>query len=205
MNDTRDDAVVTALMSAPVDTNVLNRLHRRLERGAERAGLVDEWVQGPVPIRAAKVRGHEMSVRTVCLGRHALRAAGHDAATVSSYVPGTALVNFYDASARLGMHQDKDEQSLAPVVSLSIGDGCTFRCGTPRTAASPIPTSCWPPATSLSSAEHRGRLPGEGHLGGHGPGWHGERGLLAAGQPADHLVSARVDVNRGRGSDGAGK
>ena len=25
---------------------------------------------GPVPIRAAKVRGHEMSVRTVCLGWH---------------------------------------------------------------------------------------------------------------------------------------
>jgi hypothetical protein len=29
-----------------------------------------EWVHGPVPIRAAKVRGHEMSVRTVCLGWH---------------------------------------------------------------------------------------------------------------------------------------
>ena len=29
-----------------------------------------EWTDGPVPIRAAKVRGHEMSVRTVCLGWH---------------------------------------------------------------------------------------------------------------------------------------
>jgi len=29
-----------------------------------------EWTRGPVPIRAAKVRGHEMSVRTVCLGWH---------------------------------------------------------------------------------------------------------------------------------------
>jgi hypothetical protein len=28
------------------------------------------WAAGPVPIRAAKVRGHEMSVRTVCLGWH---------------------------------------------------------------------------------------------------------------------------------------
>ncbi|MCX5103184.1 hypothetical protein [Streptomyces sp. NBC_00439] len=27
-----------------------------------------EWVQGPVPLRAATVRGRQMSVRTVCLG-----------------------------------------------------------------------------------------------------------------------------------------
>ncbi|MFD7861436.1 hypothetical protein [Streptomyces sp. NPDC059783] len=33
-------------------------------------GQFHEWVQGPVPLRAAKVRGHEMSVRTVCLGWH---------------------------------------------------------------------------------------------------------------------------------------
>ena len=29
-----------------------------------------QWVAGLVPLRAAKVRGHEMSVRTVCLGWH---------------------------------------------------------------------------------------------------------------------------------------
>ena len=29
-----------------------------------------EWANGPVPIRAAKVRGHEMRVKTVCLGWH---------------------------------------------------------------------------------------------------------------------------------------
>jgi alkylated DNA repair protein (DNA oxidative demethylase) len=29
-----------------------------------------EWASGPVQARAAKVRGHEMSVRTVCLGWH---------------------------------------------------------------------------------------------------------------------------------------
>jgi alkylated DNA repair protein (DNA oxidative demethylase) len=34
------------------------------------AGRFEEWARGPVPIRAAKVRGHEMSVRTVCLGWH---------------------------------------------------------------------------------------------------------------------------------------
>ncbi len=48
---------------------------------------------------------------------------------MASYTPDTALVNFYDETARLGMHQDKDEHSLAPVVSLSVGDSCTFRFG----------------------------------------------------------------------------
>ena len=34
------------------------------------AGRFFEWARGPVPLRAAKVRGHEMSVQTVCLGWH---------------------------------------------------------------------------------------------------------------------------------------
>ena len=29
----------------------------------------------------------------------------------------------------MGMHQDKDERSAAPVVSLSVGDTCVFRFG----------------------------------------------------------------------------
>ncbi|OEJ60268.1 DNA repair protein [Streptomyces agglomeratus] len=47
----------------------------------------------------------------------------------SEYSPDTALVNFYDGDAKMGMHQDKDERSGAPVVSLSIGDSCVFRFG----------------------------------------------------------------------------
>jgi DNA oxidative demethylase len=45
------------------------------------------------------------------------------------YEPDVALVNYYDADARMGMHQDRDERSDQPVVSLSIGDTCTFRFG----------------------------------------------------------------------------
>ena len=42
--------------------------------------------------------------------------------------PEACLVNFYDASARMGLHQDRDEQDFdAPVVSLSLGDTCLFR------------------------------------------------------------------------------
>ena len=33
-------------------------------------GQFRAWERGPVPLRSAKVRGHEMSVRTVCLGWH---------------------------------------------------------------------------------------------------------------------------------------
>ena len=40
------------------------------------------------------------------------------------------LINFYDASAKMGLHQDRDEEDFdAPVVSLSLGDSCIFRVG----------------------------------------------------------------------------
>lgn len=44
--------------------------------------------------------------------------------------PEACLVNFYSADAKMGLHQDRDEQELgAPVVSLSLGDECLFRVG----------------------------------------------------------------------------
>jgi alkylated DNA repair protein (DNA oxidative demethylase) len=44
--------------------------------------------------------------------------------------PQACLVNFYDASARMGLHQDSDEGDFsAPVVSISLGDACVFRYG----------------------------------------------------------------------------
>jgi len=44
--------------------------------------------------------------------------------------PEACLINFYDASARMGLHQDRDEQNLdAPVLSVSLGDSCLFRVG----------------------------------------------------------------------------
>nr|WP_306422795.1 alpha-ketoglutarate-dependent dioxygenase AlkB [Paenarthrobacter aurescens] len=136
-----------------------------------------EWTRGPVPLRAATLPGgHQMSVRTVCLGWHwqpykytreatdvngrpvldfpdwmvrlgqkavstaygsgvevdeSLAALGMD------YAPDAALVNFYDDGAAMGMHQDKDERSSAPVVSLSIGEACVFRFGNTRTRTKP--------------------------------------------------------------------
>ncbi|MCD0486014.1 alpha-ketoglutarate-dependent dioxygenase AlkB [Streptacidiphilus sp. ASG 303] len=64
------------------------------------------------------------------LGRGALADAYGDPGAAGRYAPDTALVNFYDEHASMGMHQDRDERSGAPVVSLSIGDTCVFRLGT---------------------------------------------------------------------------
>lgn len=114
------------------------------------------------------VRGHQMSVQTVCLGWHwqpyrytrdatdvngkrvlpfpdwmvrlgrrAVTEAAGDARAGGKYTPDAALVNLYDRNARLGMHQDKDERLSEPVVSLSIGDSCTFRFGNTRDRGRP--------------------------------------------------------------------
>ena len=69
------------------------------------------------------------------LGRRAVADAyGPDA---PAYRPDIALVNFYQAGARMGMHQDRDERSHAPVVSLSLGDTGRFRLGNPDNRGRP--------------------------------------------------------------------
>jgi DNA oxidative demethylase len=84
-----------------------------------------EWTRGPVPIRSAKVRGHEMSVQTVCLGWH--------------WQPYKYTREATDVNGKrvLPFPEWKDERSAAPVVSLSVGDSCTFRFGNPRDRGQP--------------------------------------------------------------------
>ncbi|WP_254811924.1 alpha-ketoglutarate-dependent dioxygenase AlkB family protein [Streptomyces cavourensis] len=65
----------------------------------------------------------------VDLGRAAVAEAYEDERAAEAFTPDTALINFYDDAARMGMHQDKEERSGAPVVSLSIGATCVFRFG----------------------------------------------------------------------------
>jgi len=44
--------------------------------------------------------------------------------------PQCCLVNFYDADAKMGLHQDRDEADFTmPVVSISLGDDALFRVG----------------------------------------------------------------------------
>ncbi|MFR9732024.1 alpha-ketoglutarate-dependent dioxygenase AlkB family protein [Saccharopolyspora sp. MS10] len=138
-----------------------------LERQRELVEACRTWARGPVPMRSAALpSGHRMSVRTVCLGWHWYpyaysrtaddvdgarvapfpswlgelgRAALADAweQDATDYRPDAALINFYDERARMGMHQDRDERAREPVVSLSIGDTCTFRFGNPDSRARP--------------------------------------------------------------------
>ncbi|NUP24833.1 MAG: alpha-ketoglutarate-dependent dioxygenase AlkB [Streptomyces sp.] len=72
------------------------------------------------------------------LGRRAVRdTLGAPQATYAKAAYDIALINFYDADARMGMHRDSDERSHAPVVSLSLGDTCVFRFGNTETRTRP--------------------------------------------------------------------
>ena len=121
-------------------------------------GLVDSAVPAYVPI----VRGGgKMRVRMLCLGRHwnartyqyestrsdfdglpapplptELRTLAREIAAQAgmTIAPDLCILNHYDASGRMGLHQDKDEgpESIAagiPVVSVSIGDTARFLFG----------------------------------------------------------------------------
>lgn len=124
-----------------------------------------EWARPPAGLRTVRTPGGgTMTVRQVCLGRHwypyayARTVVDGDGAPVKPFpawlgelgrraVRDTlggpeaaydiALINFYDADARMGMHRDADEKSDAPVVSLSLGDTCVFRFGNTETRARP--------------------------------------------------------------------
>lgn len=130
-------------------------------------GQFAQWSRGPVPLDALRLPGgQQMSVRTLGLGWHwkpyqytrtgpngepvlpfpewlsrlgrrAVAEATGDPADGERYRPDAALVNFYDDGAKMGMHQDKDEATDAPVVSLSIGERCLFRFGNPQTRTKP--------------------------------------------------------------------
>jgi alkylated DNA repair protein (DNA oxidative demethylase) len=44
--------------------------------------------------------------------------------------PQACLINFYEPTAKMGLHQDRDEEDFAaPVLSLSLGDTAVFRIG----------------------------------------------------------------------------
>jgi DNA oxidative demethylase len=47
-----------------------------------------------------------------------------------AHEPEACLMNYYEKGAKMGLHQDRDEQDFeAPVVSLSLGDDALFRIG----------------------------------------------------------------------------
>lgn len=101
------------------------------------------WHWRPYRYSAALPDGTPVKLFPRELGELA-RAALRDAATLDAdlafeEVPAydVALVNYYDAAARMGMHQDRDEESTAPVVSVSLGESCVFRFGNTQTRTRP--------------------------------------------------------------------
>ncbi|MFE0472857.1 alpha-ketoglutarate-dependent dioxygenase AlkB family protein [Streptomyces sp. NPDC058947] len=123
------------------------------------------WARPPAGLRTVRTPGGgTMTARQVCLGWHwypygyARTVTDGDGAPVKPFpdwlgdlgrraVRDTlggpppaydiALINFYGADARMGMHRDGDEKSNAPVVSLSLGDTCVFRFGNTETRTRP--------------------------------------------------------------------
>lgn len=124
---------------------------RCLDLGARPAGFYSPTLQS----------GGRMSLQMMCLGRHwnaktyryEATRSDHDGLPVQelpddlaqlarrvaaevgmAFEPDICLVNLYPESAKLGLHQDRDEspESLAagiPVVSLSVGDTAEFLLG----------------------------------------------------------------------------
>ncbi|WP_338775819.1 alpha-ketoglutarate-dependent dioxygenase AlkB [Streptomyces sp. DG1A-41] len=134
------------------------------ERQGELLEACRAWARPPAGLRTVRTPGGTMTARQVCLGWHwypyayARTVVDGDGAPVKPFpewlgelgrraVRDTlggpapaydiALVNFYDADARMGMHRDSDEKPDAPVVSLSLGDTCVFRFGNTETRTRP--------------------------------------------------------------------
>ncbi len=135
------------------------------ERQRELLEACRDWARPPAGLRTVRTPGGgTMTARQVCLGRHwypygyARTVVDGDGAPVKPFPEwlgewgcravrdalsepavayDIALINFYDADARMGMHRDSDEKSDAPVVSLSLGDTCVFRFGNTETRTRP--------------------------------------------------------------------
>ncbi|MGW0762508.1 alpha-ketoglutarate-dependent dioxygenase AlkB [Streptomyces sp. NPDC002814] len=135
------------------------------ERQRELLQACRDWARPSAGLRTVRTPGGgTMTARQVCLGRHwypygyASTVVDGDGAPVKPFPEwlgewgcravrdalsgpaaayDIALINFYDADARMGMHRDSDEKSDAPVVSLSLGDTCVFRFGNTETRTRP--------------------------------------------------------------------
>jgi len=131
--------------------------HDFLDRANQEALVADiRMVVAAAPLfRPVTARGKEMSVRMTSAGdfgwvsdRAGYRyerkhPGGHPWPPIPDSVvkiwkdvagadrlPQSCLINFYDAAAKMGLHQDRDEADFSmPVVSISLGDDALFRVG----------------------------------------------------------------------------
>ena len=59
--------------------------------------------------------------------RAVVASYGDDHGFSTGFELDAAIVNLYAPGAHLGLHQDGEEPSDAPVVTISLGDDCVFR------------------------------------------------------------------------------
>jgi alkylated DNA repair protein (DNA oxidative demethylase) len=136
------------------------------QRQRELVAACREWARPPAGMRTVRTPGGGvMSAKVASLGWHwrpyHFSKTADDGSPVKPFPPelselarraiadafgrapdggleyDMALLNFYDAKAHMGMHQDKDELSKAPVISLSLGDRCIFRFGNTESRSRP--------------------------------------------------------------------
>lgn len=127
-----------------------------LDHGAQRAVLADlREVVAQAPLFTPQTRRGPMSVQMTSAGQFGwvsdTRGYRYDPAhpngtpwpaiprsvleiwealVPDARAPECCLVNLYRGSARMGLHQDRDEANLTqPVVSVSLGDDALFRVG----------------------------------------------------------------------------
>jgi alkylated DNA repair protein (DNA oxidative demethylase) len=86
---------------------------------------------------AKKAVDDSLDVEPALSGSGSLSSRQSNSGATDSYTPDVALINWYSAGAKMGMHADQDEPSAAPVVSISLGDSCIFRFGTPESRGRP--------------------------------------------------------------------
>lgn len=124
--------------------------------------LCQSLAEGPVPMYSPRVRGGKtMSVGMLCLGKHwngltytyEARRSDFDGLPVPpvpsqfaelaksaaagagfTIEPDLCILNYYSSTAKMGVHQDKDErpETIAagiPIVSVSLGDDARFVIG----------------------------------------------------------------------------
>lgn len=144
-------------MQEPVEIRGFRVWHDMLDRTAQAAMVADlrRVVQMAPLMRPMTPGGQMMSVRMTSAGRVGwitdARGYRYEAkhpqgmpwppipdsvlgvwreVTGLSRDPDCCLVNYYDSTAKMGLHQDRDEGDFSyPVVSISLGDDALFRIG----------------------------------------------------------------------------
>ena len=139
----------------------------------ELIGLCRQWASAPTGFRTPRMAdGTPLSIKSIYLGwdwKHgsgytrmhdetanipvrafppelaalSVNAYEHTFGTKDLFAPDSAILNWYDENAKLGMHQDRGETDAvrihgSPVISISLGDAAVFRFGNTKTRGKPF-------------------------------------------------------------------